>query len=893
MDFSQFEPKNSLIVTASRRQARYIREQYQQYQINLGNAVWQSLDILPWPAFLEQCWSLYSQNCADTLPVRLSKEQSQYLWQQMVLNSKYTDGLLNSQQTVKTSFEAWRMINQWQIDSLDFHHGDSDQEAFAEWYFEYRKQLSNKNWIDSFQVGTLIANNFDAIVNLLPDNISFYGFQQINPQQNHIIDSIKKHKSFSLLSAERSVVKKQTIKSAESSEQEFIAAIRWAAQRVESTPNKTVAILVPDLQQQRAKIERVIQRELYPESFIKGKKSYDWHDISASEELYRQPMVEVVLTWLILTDKSLTKEQLQTLLLSPYLYSSSDELWQATRLEIQVRKSNKSFYNVSSIKELCARNEITLSWFEVILNDKENIENNLRFIEFIRIVLTKLESLHWSGHEPLSSHEFQLQKQFLEAIKSSAKLNKVVGKNLSWSQALNVLKKYIQEQGFHQETPHAPIKIMGLLEAVAIQHDAVWVLSATDKNLPQKTNLNPFLSKALQLKHQLPGSSHEREIDYAQAILNSLLATDELIFSYPTHEGEQELLLSPLLKPLADNSGVQTVDFDNALPLFLHNWKTSQIETYKDDDGLALEADSYTAGGTGVLKAQAASPFDAYVRYRLNAYPLETDDLGISFMDRGNIFHKVMQMLWQHLKSQNNLLKHSESELSDLTNKVITHCLNNESKYLYLLNHKGFFATEKERLKKLVLSALDFDKERPPFEVIDTEAKRQIEVGGLRINITIDRIDQLSDGSLLIIDYKTGTPRLIDLLSDPIGEPQLLLYAISEHKEEHPVSGVLFYQAHLKGHKYLGFTEDSEMIDGVKALKDLDNNPYSSEFKDAIEQWRKMLNGIAESFRKGEANLTEFGINYADHHSISRWLERDLEFETNLADAEKSQEAGA
>lgn len=891
MDFSQFEPKNSLVVTASQRQARYIREQYQKYQVSLGNSAWQSLNVLPWPAFLELCWNIYSQSCKEKLPVRLSKEQSQYLWQQIVLKSKYTDGLLNSQQAVKTSYEAWRMMNQWQIESLDFHHGDSDQEAFAEWYFEYRKQLSSKSWLDYHQVGSLIADKVDSMIQFLPEAIAFYGFQQINPQQQKTINAIKNHRKVMDTGFIQQATCEPRFYSADSQEQEFIAAIRWAAQRVESNPNKTVAILVPDLQQQRTKIERLVQRELYPENFINGKKSYDWHDISASEELYRQPMVEVVLTWLILVGKGLTKEQLQTLLLSPYLYSSSDELWQARRLEVQVRKSNKAFYSVSSIKELCARHESVLNWFEAVRNDTESVEKNISYIEFIQRVLTKLESLHWSGHEALSSHEFQLQKQFLDTIKSSARLNKVVAKSLSWSQALSVLKKHIQEQGFHQETPHAPIKIMGVLEAVAIQYDAIWVLSATDKNLPQKTNLNPFLSKALQLKHQLPGSSHEREIDYAQAILDALLANDELTFSYPTHEDEQELLLSPLLKPLADNIGIQAVDIDSVLPLFLKNWKTSQVETYKDDCGLALEVDSYTAGGTGLLKAQAASPFDAYVRYRLNAYPLEADDLGVSFMDRGNIFHKVMQMLWQHLKSQSNLLKHSEKELNDLANKVITNCLNAESKYLYLLNHQGFLTTEKERLKKLVLSALEFDKGRPEFEVVATEARRHIEVGGLRINITIDRIDQLSDDSLLIIDYKTGTPRLVDLLSDPIGEPQLLLYAISEHKEEHPVSGILFYQAHLKGHKYLGFTEDSDMIEGVKALKDLDNNPYSNEFNGAIEQWKKILNEIAESFRKGEAGLTEFSFNYTDHYPVSRWLERDIEFESNLADAQRNKEA--
>ncbi len=43
-----------------------------------------------------------------------------------------------------------------------------------------------------------------------------------------------------------------------------------------------------------------------------------------------------------------------------------------------------------------------------------------------------------------------------------------------------------------------------------------------------------------------------------------------------------------------------------------------------------------------------------------------------------------------------------------------------------------------------------------PFTVIDSEANSTIEVGGVKINFRIDRIDKLDSGELVVVDYKTG-----------------------------------------------------------------------------------------------------------------------------------------
>jgi ATP-dependent helicase/nuclease subunit B len=43
-------------------------------------------------------------------------------------------------------------------------------------------------------------------------------------------------------------------------------------------------------------------------------------------------------------------------------------------------------------------------------------------------------------------------------------------------------------------------------------------------------------------------------------------------------------------------------------------------------------------------------------------------------------------------------------------------------------------------------------------EVIDVERKGRIDIAGVTLNGTFDRIDRQGDGSLAVIDYKTGKP---------------------------------------------------------------------------------------------------------------------------------------
>lgn len=885
--FEAVDAEQTIIITASRRQSRFIREQYAEYQLQKGLEVWPSLKVMPWQAFINYCWEIVQQD--SVLPSRLAPVQSQYLWQKIVADSEVTQSLLNSRQTQKLSYDAWRICQQWQIKELDYLPGDQDQTAFVTWFNQYQQLLNEKGWVDAYQQSNLLLEKLDIFIGQLPNNIISYGFQQPSPQQQALLEALEQHKQLDHWQIEAPINEDAvTIYSLPEPKQELLAAVRWAKEKLlqhsDEEPQQKIAIVVPDLESQRSYIERLIQREFYAQSLIQGKDILQpLHDFSIDEPLLQQSMVAVVMDLLSALQGTVSKAQLQHLLLSPYLYKEQEAHWQATRLELVVRKSNKSFYSRDDLLKLTRHHQVTCAWLNTVsqwLQEADLSAND--YTTNMQLILALLAKLHWTGYNTLSSREYQVQQTFIEAIKSSQSLQRVTSDRLSFAKALNLLKTFLEQQGFHQQQPRAPLQIVGLLEAIGLRFDAVWLVGATDQALPQKAVPNPFLSKALQLKHELPGSSHQRELDYAQSLLDSLRANPELVISFAEHDGDQEQMISPLVQKWLQKSGSHPRQYElqSKNAEFIDNWPINDdLEFFNDEMGKPIEQSYEVRGGTGLLRMQAASPFDAYLRYRLGLEPFEVDSLGISFMDRGNLFHRAMQKIWQRLETQQALFNLTANAQADLINQTLEFVMNEARRGIYLLNNANFYQVEKLRLFTLIEESLTLDKEREPFTVIGTEVARTLQLAGLTFSMVIDRIDQLNNGRLLIIDYKTGQPSLMSLFRDPIGEPQLLLYAISEQQLGGNVAGVLFMQAHLKACKYIGMTDEEEMLSGVKALKDIQYNPYGETFEQAIAQWHEMLEQLAQDFKEGKANLTEYSGDFSDYTAISRWAQRSQDFQ--------------
>jgi ATP-dependent helicase/DNAse subunit B len=233
-----------------------------------------------------------------------------------------------------------------------------------------------------------------------------------------------------------------------------------------------------------------------------------------------------------------------------------------------------------------------------------------------------------------------------------------------------------------------------------------------------------------------------------------------------------------------------------------------------------------------VLKNQAACPFRAFAIHRLGAREADEADVGISAAERGTVAHKALEYLWRELKTQEELLRRSREQITGLIARCVTAAL--DERLGRRQQSRSLDRTrelEQVRWERLLAEWLEVERRRPGFEVIESEASREVNAGGLKLQIKVDRIDQLADQTLAILDYKTS-----DKLSarDWEGErpeaPQLPLYAV---KSQPQPSAVHFATLALGNLELTG-------ADGA-------------ELAAMIEKWEPVVDGLGRSFLRGEA----------------------------------------
>jgi ATP-dependent helicase/DNAse subunit B len=168
---------------------------------------------------------------------------------------------------------------------------------------------------------------------------------------------------------------------------------------------------------------------------------------------------------------------------------------------------------------------------------------------------------------------------------------------------------------------------------------------------------------------------------------------------------------------------------------------------------------------------------------------------------------------------------------------------------------RRYLELEAARLTNLVSEWLAYEATRADFEVIDTEAKRTISLASLSFDVRLDRTDRLNDGSLLVIDYKSG---LVSPNSWALPRPddvQLPLYATCARAPGEVLGGLVFAKVRTgKDQGFAGFVGDARatLLPGLGAGSALVKNPLSAE---QLDGWRDKIEELAQDFLGGRAEV--------------------------------------
>ena len=84
---------------------------------------------------------------------------------------------------------------------------------------------------------------------------------------------------------------------------------------------------------------------------------------------------------------------------------------------------------------------------------------------------------------------------------------------------------------------------------------------------------------------------------------------------------------------------------------------------------------------------------------------------------------------------------------------------------------------ERMRIRRLLKDFVRVDAARGDFEIASVEQQIDFSAAAVNLSLRVDRIDRMADGSLAILDYKTGSKKNFLRSDGQPGEIQLVAYA--------------------------------------------------------------------------------------------------------------------
>lgn len=916
--FTEFTLDDSLVLTPNKRLSRFFTERYASIQTATA---FKSLPCLAIQTWIHQIWS--NLEFIDNHPLAaytiLSNFQENLLWEKMLTDHPDTPPLINLRATATQARDAWRLIHEWELDQQELKQAAkaiNDPYIFDAWKDEFEKKCKQDEYLTAVEIPELLAQRIrfmsDVSILKLPKNIYLYGFDELTPTIKSLLNFFELS-GIQVSNLEFDVKSHSAQRIEFTNEQEELASVAsWAKQKIIENSNSRIGIVVPDLKTQRSRVEHVFVQEFEPQYIFPDRAQHaTGFNISVGQPLSQVPIVSAGLTALGCYAERIEVFQFSALLRSPFIGANKDlairALWDLAlhnlgELELSfqqfktlISENTSKYFPIQetdqslSIKEESDKENTPalnfyqrLTQYDLLRKQTKNAKHHPS--EWANIFTEALKAWGWPGDRQLDTLEYQQLQSWQKTLEEFSGLDYLLEK-INYSTALDLFTLALQQTDFHAQTTDSPLQILGLLEAAGLPFDYLWIIGLDDDTWPPVAKPNPLLPLALQRKLNLPQSSPEREFHFAQNLTQRLTKSSVTLFASSAQvKGDKTLSASPLI------SQFTLIDFTNPIQTQLEQllFQSQKYESYQDFNGPNVINIDSIRGGSQILKSQATCPFQAFALYRLHAEEIPIPGIGLSAQERGNLLHKVMEIIWKELKDHSRLIELTSDSLLDLIDQSISTAL--QDIIQKPIAGKRFLALEKKRLTLQILEWLQLEKQRQPFKVLFNESRKTITLNNMPIHIRYDRVDQLEDGSLFVLDYKTGKAEINDWASDRPNEPQVPLYAIA-NKEK--VTGAAFGLLSENNIRFNGVAEDNEIAPGLTSIDKLrwelsDNLPMS--WSNILEHWENVLSKLASEFLEGFAKVDPKNPNtscrYCQLHSLCRIREQlDLEIETEAEES--------
>ncbi len=856
------------VVTPNRRLAQTLAHAVDGLHLASGRTSWPAPDIVAWREWLERLHddAVFDDTGKPVAP-RYSADQELFGWEEAIARDASRVLLAGPATLAREAQGAWLLAHDWGFaGAIGSWDGSEDAQAFAGWSATWKAQAGKRGWIDAARLSGMVPEFLARPGVRKPGLLVAYAFHIVTPAQRFVLDACRAAGIAVAEAQPQGHAAAPCVVPVESPRRELELAARWARARLEAAPAERVpriAVVVPDIAQRRELVRRVFARVFAPSGRGAAAPLFN---LSLGKPLAEYPIVDTALALLGLAAEPVPFEQASRVLRSPFLGEAESELAPRAQLDATLRRTAPPLLDLEGMRAQIAT--VTQEGGRWRAPRCPALVSRLAAVAALPPPGRSAPPHAWAAHfaaclaaagfpgeRGLDSAEHQALVKWHEVLARLGSLG-VVASSLTGAAARRHLRQFCLDTVFQSESGEAPVQVLGLLESVGLDFDALWVTGLTDDAWPQSPRPNPFLPVALQRKAGVPQASAEASLALDWRITQSWAgAADEVVFSHARLDEDRALEASPLIGAYA----VVAVE-SLRIPAF-EGLREALFAAGRDREAWDAHFDrqappvgvAAVRGGTAVLADQAACPFRAFARHRLGAESLEAIEPGLGPAERGQMVHTLMARLWHTLGSHAALVALPpaplEALVADAARVAVARLRSERPGRL-----DGPFAElERARLARVALEWLAIDRDRAPFTVVRREEDLVIDSGGLALRGRIDRLDRLDSGGLAVIDYKTGSPRVAGWLGERPDDPQLPLYALAAGEE---VAAVAF--ACLKAGKlgFAGIAREEGLLPGVPTVeKHATARKLAASWRELLDGWREETAKVAAGFAAGEAQV--------------------------------------
>ncbi|MGA7342827.1 MAG: PD-(D/E)XK nuclease family protein [Terracidiphilus sp.] len=886
-----------LVVAASERAAGALANAYHRARRTEGLTAWPAPNVRNWENFALDAWK--ARNLDQRL--LLSPLQEQLLWAQNVAAGSERAALLEGplHRVAKLAMEAHRLLCLYAprfLRPAQRANWQQDAGAFSGWLAAFDEVCRAGGLVSAPRLPLELIEALEAESGSRAP-LMLTGFDRILPTQRRLFDAWGEWREAPRNQAATRVLFHQ----AADESAELAACALWCRRQLAVHSHARLLIVSQDVAKRRGEMERALLR--FAGGAANASRLFEFSLGVPLNQVALARGAHLVLRWL---NAPIDEHELDWLLSTGQIAADERESHALTAFMRALRRRGleRTRWRFDEFVSQNPREALPAAWVARMTQAKRRLEQMTRGpstapqrrdtatpIAWAELVPQLLKIAGWPGGRAPGSAEFQAMRRWRQAVDECASLG-FDGRRIEWREFLAALERATGEMLFAPESRDAPILIAGPAESAGLTADAIWFLGATENAWPAGGSAHPLLPLDVQREARMPHATAQLDWELAASVTGRLLASaPEVRFSYARQREGVEARPSRLI--------VKTAGGPCEIPPELAAPKLPDAQTVLFEDRSRIPFPGCEIhGGSSVLTAQSQCAFKAFATARLGAQQWEPAEAGLSAKQRGQLLHAVLHAVWsgppKGIRSHAELLG-----LSDIGAFVEEHVRTVLDEKMPAGARESmprrYLVLEQTRLAAVVTEWLRYEAARVPFTVAGTELEAEAPIEGLDLKLRLDRVDRLSDGTALVIDYKTGdvSPKSWELPRPD--DVQLPLYAgFALDRETEPLGGLVFAKVRVGEHLFEGrmFDAQGQLLRDLSNLSALAKNKLEIE---DLENWRVYIEKMARDFVEGcaEVNPREYPetCDRCGLQTLCRVHETQTQPEKDHEDSEKEDDA--